>query len=88
MGEVRPASGLIAWVLRKTGFAGVTLPWAIYILPERWWDERLHKHEQAHWIQLQNCGVLGFYSRYLWYTLRHGYRNNPMEVQAREAESK
>lgn len=85
MGQVRRASGLIAWVLRKTGFAGVTLPWAIYILPERWWDEKLHRHEQAHWEQMKTLGVLKFYALYLWYTLRYGYRQNPLEVQAREA---
>jgi hypothetical protein len=31
-------------------------------------------------------GVLKWYVLYAWYTLRHGYRNNPLEVDAREAE--
>ena len=87
MGEVRQASGLIAWVLRKTGFAGVTLPWAIYILPERWQDEKLRRHEQAHWEQMKTLGVLKFYATYLWYTLRYGYKKSPLEVQARKAEN-
>ena len=83
---VRPANGLIGWTLRRTGFAGVTLPWGIYILPERLQDARLVRHEQAHADQIAQYGVIGFYTRYLWFTLRYGYRNNPLEVQARKAE--
>jgi hypothetical protein len=83
---IRPANGLIGWTLRRTGFAGVTLPWGIYILPERLQDERLVRHEQAHADQIAQYGVIGFYARYLWFTLRHGYRNNPLEVSARKAE--
>jgi hypothetical protein len=83
---IRPANGLIGWTLRRTGFAGVTLPWGIYILPERWQDERLIKHEREHARQIEEHGVIGFYARYLWFTLRHGYRNNPLEEKARKAE--
>ena len=83
---IRPANGLIGWTLRRTGFAGVTLPWGIYILPERLQDARLVRHEQAHADQIAQYGVIGFYARYLWFTLRYGYRNNPLEVQARKAE--
>jgi hypothetical protein len=83
---IRPASGLIGWTLRRTGFAGVTLPWGIYILPERLQDERLIKHEREHARQIEEHGVIGFYARYLWFTLRHGYRNNPLEEKARKAE--
>jgi hypothetical protein len=85
---IRPANGLIGWTLRRTGFAGVTLPWGIYILPERLQDERLVRHEQAHADQIAQYGVIGFYARYLWFTLRHGYRNNPLEEKARKAEDK
>ena len=85
---VRPANGLIGWTLRRTGFAGVTLPWGIYILPERLQDARLVRHEQAHAKQIDELGVFNFYVRYLWFTLRHGYRNNPLEELARKAEDK
>jgi hypothetical protein len=84
---VRPANGLIGWTLRRTGFAGVTLPWGIYILPERLQDARLVRHEQEHARQIE-LGVIGFYAKYLWFTLRYGYRNNPLEEQARKAEDK
>jgi len=83
---IRPANGLIGWTLRRTGFAGVTLPWGIYILPDRLQDERLIKHEREHARQIEEHGVIGFYARYLWFTLRHGYRNNPLEEKARKAE--
>lgn len=83
----RAATGLIAWTLRRTGFAGVTLPWGIYILPIRLSDERLVRHEQEHMRQMERHGVLGFYARYAWLTLRHGYQNNPMEIEACRAES-
>jgi hypothetical protein len=85
---VRPANGLIGWTLRRTGFAGVTLPWGIYILPERLQDARLVRHEQEHAKQIDELGVFNFYVRYLWFTLRYGYRNNPLEEQARKAEDK
>jgi hypothetical protein len=46
----------------------------------------LIRHEQAHWRQWQRMGTLRFYLTYIWYTIRHGYRNNPMEIEARKAE--
>jgi hypothetical protein len=49
-------------------------------------DERLIKHEREHARQIAQYGVIGFYAKYLWFTLRHGYRNNPLEVSARRAE--
>ena len=81
------ARGPIRWWLKLTGFAGITLPpFGIYILNERIDDPRLLRHEEEHWRQSQELGTIKFYVRYLWFTLRHGYRNNPMEVQARKAE--
>ena len=83
----KPARHLIRWFLRATGFAGVTLPPAgIYILAERMQDEGLIRHEQAHWEQYKRMGFLKFYSLYLWYSLKYGYWNNPMEVEARKAQ--
>jgi hypothetical protein len=84
----RPAPHVIRWWLRLTGYAGICLPpVGIYILPQRLQDERLVRHEQAHWAQYQRMGLLGFYLTYLWYTIRHGYWNNPMEVEARGVEN-
>jgi hypothetical protein len=84
---VRPATALIGWTLRRTGFAGVTLPWGIYILPERLQDERLVRHEQEHARQIDELGVIKFYALYFWYLLRFGYTSaHPLEKEARDAE--
>lgn len=80
----KPAKGIIAWVLRKTGFAGVCLaPWGIYILPEHLSSERLIAHEQVHWRQWVRMGTVKYYATYLWQVIRYGYRNAPMEREAR-----
>jgi len=87
--KVIRASGLIRWWLRTTKYAGITLPpFGIFILSERINDQRLIRHEQAHWEQAQRLGVIRFYVQYLWLNLRHGYKNNPMEIEARAAETK
>ena len=84
----KPARHLIRWMLRWRGFAGVTLPpFGVYILAERMQDDGLIRHEQAHWEQYKRMGFLGFYVTYLWYTIRYGYWNNPMEVEARAAQN-
>ena len=85
----RPAPHLVRWFLRRTfGFGGVTLPpLGIYILAEHLHSQRLIRHEQAHWRQWQRMGAVRFYVTYTWLWLRHGYRNRPMEIEAREAEA-
>lgn len=83
------ARGPIRWWLRMTGYVGITLPpFGIFILRERINDQRLIRHEQAHWKQAEDLGVTKFYVRYLWLNMRHGYKNNPMEIEARAAETK
>jgi hypothetical protein len=41
----------------------------------------------AHWAQYQRMGAVRFYAVYLWLLLCHGYRDHPMEVEARRAET-
>ena len=82
--KILPAKHLIAFVLRRTGFGGVTLPWAIYILPERMDDTELRRHEIVHWEQKRRMGTVKFYFLYLVYWLRYGYKNHPFEIEARE----
>jgi hypothetical protein len=87
--KISVAKGPVEWWLKKTGYKGITLPpFGIFITEDRIDNERLRKHELAHWKQAQELGVLKFYSKYLWYNLRYGYRENPMEVEARQAEYK
>ena len=85
---IRPAPGLVRWFLRTFGYGGITLPpLGVYILAERLGEDRLRRHEMAHWAQYQRMGAIRFYVTYLWFNLRYGYRNNPMEVEARSAEA-
>jgi hypothetical protein len=82
--QPKPARGLIAWVLRRTGFAGVALaPWGIFALPEHLNNQRLTQHEIVHWQQYKRMGVVKYYATYLYQVLRYGYRNAPMEREAR-----
>lgn len=86
---MKPARGPILWWLKSSRYKAITLPpFGIYALPEHLDNERLQRHEQEHWRQYQANGTFKFYVKYLWYTLRHGYLNNPWEVQARAAEYK
>ena len=83
----RPAPHVIRWFLRTFGCGGITLPpLGVLILAERINEAPLIRHEQCHWQQAQRMGALGFYTSYLWGLVRHGYRNHPMEIEAREAE--
>lgn len=85
---MKPAPYLIRKFLVLRGFGAVTLPpFGIYALSERVNEERLAKHEAMHWQQYQRYGVIGFYARYFYYMLRYGYQNNPMEIEARAAET-
>ena len=86
--QPKPARGLIAWVLKRTGFAGVTLPpFGVYLLPAAISNRRLVAHERQHWRQWIRMGAVMFYATYLWQIVRYGYENAPMEVEARAAEN-
>jgi hypothetical protein len=81
------AKGPVKWWLEKTGYKGITLPpFGIFITEDRIDNQRLRNHELAHWKQAQELGVVKFYAKYLWLNVRHGYKENPMEVEARKAE--
>ena len=85
--QPRPARHLIRWFLRTFGYHGICLPPAgIFILAEHLYSDRLIRHERAHWAQWQRMGTIKFYAAYLWGLIRHGYRNHPMELEARAAE--
>ena len=82
----RPARHLIGLFLRRTGYSGICLPpLGIFILPERLDDPALLRHEQCHWRQAERMGVARWGVTYIWYTLRYGYRDNPLEREARAA---
>lgn len=45
-------------------------------------------HENRHKEQYARDGVVCFLCKYVWYLIRYGYKNNPYEVDAREAAAK
>ena len=83
--RVKAARHVILFWMNRTGFTGITLPWAVYIHPNHLRNLRLLRHEQAHVDQFAREGWV-FYVKYLWYNLRFGYRNNPYEIESRAAE--
>ena len=43
-------------------------------------------HEIQHVMQWRKEGTILFFLKYIWYSLRYGYYNNPFEIEARHAE--
>lgn len=83
----RPARHAVKWFLCTFHYGGITLPpWGIFILAERLDEAPLVRHEQVHWTQYKRMGAWRFYATYLWGLMRYGYRNHPMEIEARRAE--
>lgn len=84
---IRTATGLLAWLMRRAGFLGWASSWrVIYVLPGHEHNERLLRHERCHLEQIERDGRLKFSIRYLYWLARHGYWNNPYEIEARAAE--
>jgi hypothetical protein len=58
----------------------------VYVRAPWWIDgacyEPLRIHESVHLDQMDRDGTWTFCWRYVWWTLRHGYRGNPYEVEA------
>lgn len=66
--------------------SAVTLGRTIVMHPDAAATERLVRHELAHVRQWRRDPVM-FPLRYAWNHMRYGYRANPYEVEARDAES-
>lgn len=47
----------------------------------------LYRHELEHIYQVQREGWFKFYLTYIWYSIRHGYQDNPYEIHARAAQN-
>jgi hypothetical protein len=80
---------LVVWFFSKItpDTWAVTLGWWIFIWP---WchatDERLIRHEQVHLRQWKRYWMVGFPFIYIYYHLKYGYQNNPLEIEARKEE--
>jgi len=85
--NIKTAKGPIAWYMRACGFYGWASFWrTVYVLPG--WEnvDWLIRHEAKHLEQIERDGRVLFAVRYLWWLARHGYWNNPYEIEARAAE--
>ncbi len=47
----------------------------------------LQEHEREHLRQIEHYGRFKFVVLYLYYNIKYGYYNNPLEIAAREAEN-
>lgn len=83
---VRCARHAVLWWMQCTRYRGIAMPWAIYVHPLHEGDARLVAHERVHIEQMRRDGVGRFFVRYLWWSMRYGYRMNPYEMQARAEE--
>jgi hypothetical protein len=94
--EVLPKGVVVlrgVWIPRISGWlsgmrapaAAVTLWNVIVVGPDVEITRRLLRHELAHVSQWRRAPLL-FPLRYLLQHLKHGYDNNPYEVEARAAE--
>ncbi len=71
-----------SWLQPFAKFHAITLPPFGMFFSAGHYVESTVLHEMVHWQQYKRFGVLGFYLLYLYYTLKFGYRNNPMEIEA------
>jgi len=46
----------------------------------------LIRHERKHLEQIERYGKVGYLLMWNFYNLKYGYANNPLEIEAREAE--
>ena len=80
-----------AYPSSKTGVADAAIidPFllTIYVLPPGYpLDKRLLAHEQKHVEQVERDGRTVFIAKYLFWLFKYGYKKNPYETEAREAE--
>ena len=75
-------------LLRYTWIGGITLGHHIFFKrgKDRVTPEMI-LHEKCHVAQIERYGIFKFYLKYLGYSLVHGYKNNPLEKEARDAET-
>jgi hypothetical protein len=69
------------WALGQSSVAAITLWRTVFLAPHTRLDPELLLHELRHVHQFQ--ASLSFPIRYLWESLRRGYRHNRFELDAR-----
>ena len=84
---MKPMPWSLRAVLPKKVQAITLPPFGMYANRDQLDDQLLLAHEHVHWAQYERLGLVRFYVTYLWYSWRHGYHENPMEVEARAQSS-
>ena len=88
MVEIKPWFGPIKWYMKLCRFQGWTSYWnTIYLDPTHINDERLIRHEMTHINQMQQDGKFIFTCKYMFWSIKYGYWNNPYEIEARKREN-
>jgi hypothetical protein len=80
VGGIPPKVG--GWFLGLSSVAAITLWRTVWLAPGTSMSAELLLHELRHVQQFQT--VRGFPVRYIWETVRRGYRRNRFEVEARQ----
>ena len=70
------------WALGRATVAAITLRRWVFLAPSAPAQPSLLLHELRHLQQFESTPL--FPIRYLWASLRHGYRDNPFEADARD----
>lgn len=73
--------------MKYFGYSGLATVWnTIYFSSiEAMNNKRLLRHEMKHMEQMQRDGKMWYLIKYHYYWIKYGYRNNPYEIEARNA---
>jgi len=73
--------------MKFLGYKGLTVRGKIiYFIDGYENSKKLMAHEMKHIEQQNREGWIKFFLKYNWYWVTRGYKNNPYEIEAREAE--
>lgn len=82
---------VVRWLPIPKRFSAISIPPIVTLVRRSDWVSRtpierfqLLLHELTHWEQASRYGALAFYIVYLFYSIRYGYNDNPLEIEARE----
>jgi hypothetical protein len=71
------------WLIGRWG-GKVLYPFMLFAEPKKHVSARLFRHELQHIYQVWRMGWFGFYFKYLWLGIRHGYKKHPFELEAKK----
>lgn len=73
--------------LRRYKISGIVIwPRVYFLQPGQYISETLFRHELEHCYQVMRLGLVKFFFLYIYYRLRYGYRNHPLEIEAWDAQ--